>query len=501
MKKRSISMKILLINPPTLNAVKTNQSSYTISAVNFFPPINLLYLATTLKQRTNHSIKIIDADIERKDYQMIENAAKEENADIVGITAYSVAFYDCMETIRAVKRALPHAKICVGGSHTKYFAKETIEQPEIDYVFLGDAEYAFPELITILEKEGNVDDVKGIMYKKDGKVIVTGPPNVIKNLDELPFPTLDFIDYHKYYFAMGDSKPVAIIIGSRGCPHQCVFCQSANTGYRMRSVASMLNEIKHYLDHGITEFMFYDDTFNITAQRVIDFSKGVLEKGYTIKWSFRGRIDNVSEEMFKIAKEAGLILISYGVEDATDEGLMQMNRKQTLEQVFKGTALAKKYKILTSINFIIGLPTHKTKEDAMCIVQLAKKLKPDYCQLSVFVPHVGTKLYTAGVEKGILDPNFWTEYAKKPYKNAYIPFWEQYLTKTELDELIRKAYVSFYFNPKYIFQTLLNIKDMKNLYTKSKVGFNLFKLFVLSNLSIKNIQKSTVTEKKDMSGR
>lgn len=334
------------------------------------------------------------------------------------------------------------------------------------------------------------------MYKKNGKVIVTGPPNMIKNLDELPFPTLDFIDYHKYYFAMGDSKPIAIIIGSRGCPYQCVFCQSANTGYRMRSINSMLDEIKHYIDHGITEFMFYDDTFNITIQRVIDFSRGVLERGYNIKWSFRGRIDNVSEEMFKISKEAGLILISYGVEDATDEGLKQINRKQTLEQAFRGTALAKKYKILTSVNFIIGLPTQKTKEDAMRVIQLAKKLRPDYCQLSVFVPLVGTDLYKEGIKKGILDQNFWTNYAKKPYKDAYIPFWEEYLTKNELNNLIRLAYISFYFNPRYFFQTLLNIKDIKNLYTKSRVGFNLFKLFVLSNISIKNILRSNLTQTK-----
>ncbi len=50
-------MKVILINPPTTNALKTNESFFSISTINYFPPINLLYLATTLKQRTNAQVK------------------------------------------------------------------------------------------------------------------------------------------------------------------------------------------------------------------------------------------------------------------------------------------------------------------------------------------------------------------------------------------------------------------------------------------------------------
>lgn len=479
-------MKVVLINPPTTNCVKSNPGCYSMSVVNYFPPINLLYLATTLKQKTKHTVKIIDADIERKDYQMIEETVKQEDADVVGVTGYIETFYDCLETVRAAKRAVPNAKICVGGRLTKFFPKEVLEHPEIDYVFLGDAEYAFPELVDSIESKKPIDKVKGIMYKKNGEIIQTGQPNVITNLDDLPFPALDFIDYQNYYFTMGSSEPVAIIIGSRGCPYQCTFCQNANSGYRQRSIQSMLNEIKHYVDNGITEFMFYDDTFNITPQRVIDFSKGILEREYKIKWGFRGRIDLINEEMFKIAKEAGLMLMSYGVEDATDEGLKQIRRMHTLEQAFRGTALAKKYNIPISVNFIIGLPTQKTKEDAIRIIKLAKKLKPDYCQFSIFIPQIGTILYEEGIKKGIIVPNFWRDYIKKPMKETYIPLWEEYLTKEELAQLIKKAYISFYFDPIYIVKTLCKVKNIQDLLAKAQVGVNLLKLFIVKSFSQKS---------------
>lgn len=478
-------MKVLLINPPTTNAMKTNESFFTMRSVNFFPPINLMYPATTLKQRTNHTVKIMDADIEGKNYEEIEKEIKEEKPDIVGVTTYTLTFYDCLETIRAAKRAAPHAKIFVGGPLTKHFQKELLEyHPEIDYIFLGDAEYSLPELVTAIEKNTPIENVKGIIYRKDGQIITTGPPNVINNLDELPFPDLSLIDHMKYYFAMGNSNPVAIIIGSRGCPYQCGFCLSANSGYRMRSITSMLDEIKYYMDHGIKEFTFYDDTFNITAQRVIDFSKGILERGYKITWSFRGRIDNVTEEMFKVAKEAGLILMCYGVEDATDEGLERIKRRQTLKQIFKGTELAKKYKIPISMNFIMGLPQHKTEEDILRVIKLAKKLKPDYCQFSVFIPFLGTTFYKEGIERGILDPDFWTTYVKAPYKDAYIPFWEEHLKKGDLAKLVKKAHLSFYFDPRYIVQALRNVTSFKDLYVKIGVGINLFRLFVIKSYPI-----------------
>lgn len=476
-------MKIILINPPTANVMRTNEGFYSLSSVNATPPVNLMYPATTLKQRTNHIVKIMDADIEKKDYFMIEKEMRDERPDVVGVTLYTVCFYDGLETIKAVKRAVPHAKICVGGNLTKYFPKELLEfHPEIDFVMLGDAEYSFPELVNALENNISFMEVKGILYRNEqGQIIQTGPPNVIKNIDELPFPDLTLIQHMKYRLSTGTGEPAAVIIGSRGCPFQCGFCQSANTGYRMRSIQSMLDEVKYYLDHGITEVTFFDDTFNITPKRVIDFSNGLLDRGYKIKWSIRGRIELVNEEMFRVAKEAGLNLMSFGVEDATDEGLLYMKRGNTLKQVSEGVALAKKYDIPISANFIIGLPQHKTEDDIVRVIKLAKKLDPTYCQISIYIPHLGTRLYKEGIEKGILSPTFWLEHIKNPKKESYIEYWEEHLTQKQIRVLMKKAYLSFYFDPRYIIKTICQIRTVPEFVARAKVGYGLFKRFIVGS--------------------
>jgi radical SAM superfamily enzyme YgiQ (UPF0313 family) len=482
-------MKVLLINPPLQNAVKTFDSYFTMNAVNIFPPANLLSLGTVLRKKTNHAVRILDAYNDNLSFEEITAEVAKEKPDVVGVPAHTVTFYDCLHTIKAAKRACPEAISCVGGPLTKMFPKEILHHKEIDYVFLGDCEYTFCELVNTLEKKlekksksdntSEIDKIKGIMYRENGKIIETGSADKIKNLDELPFPDLTLIDYKKYYSAIGQSNSMAIIIGSRGCPYQCFFCSSANSGYRMRSIQSMLNEIKMYMDHGVTEFMFYDDTFNITPKRVIDFSKGVLERGYKIKWSFRGRIDLTNEEMFKVAKEAGLILMSYGVEDATDAGLEYMKRANTLKQVFEGTALAKKYKAPTSINFIIGLPQHKTKEDVYRVIKLAKKLQPTYCQFMLFQPNPGTTFYQMGIERGIVDPNFWLDYLKNPKKEMYALLWEESLSRQELQGLINKAHRNFYFDPFYMLKMLTTVKNMNDFIAKTRAGLNILRLFAL----------------------
>ncbi len=482
----------MLINPTLHNVVKSYDSYYTMGTVNAFPPANLLSIGTVLKHKTTHDVKILDAYNDNLTYEQIADEVAKENADIIGLPVHNVTFYDCLETIRAIRRKCPHVTVCVGGPLTKMFPKEILEHSEIDYVFLGDSEYTFVDLINALEKKKKsaIDSIKGIMYREKKEIVTTGIPDRVQNLDELPFPDLTLIDYTKYYSALESGKPVGIIIGSRGCPYQCSFCSSANSGYRMRSIPSMLDEIKMYLDYGISEFMFYDDTFNITAQRVIDFSKEVLARRYKIKWGFRGRIDTVSEEMFQIAKEAGLILMMYGVEDATDEGLEYMKRKHNLQQVYDGTKLAKKYKIPITINFMLGLPQHKTKEDVMRIIKLAKRLQPDYCQFTVFLPMPGTVFYTIGIEKGTVDPNFWPNYIRNPKKEAYAALWNAQLTREDLTALMAKAHRSFYFDPRYLIHMMRNVTSIQDFYTKTRAGLNLFKIFFMSKISGSSSQVS-----------
>ena len=63
---------------------------------------------------------------------------------------------------------------------------------------------------------------------------------------------------------------MSTIITSRGCPYQCSFCASQNTGYRFRSAENVLKEIKQVKKrYGVKNFYFIDDTINVNKARLI----------------------------------------------------------------------------------------------------------------------------------------------------------------------------------------------------------------------------------------
>ena len=55
---------------------------------------------------------------------------------------------------------------------------------------------------------------------------------------------------------------------------------------------------------GIYEFLFYDDTFTVNKQRVIDICQEIIRRKLDIGWDMRSRVDTVDEEMLRYLKMA-----------------------------------------------------------------------------------------------------------------------------------------------------------------------------------------------------
>ena len=100
-------MNVTIISPLLNNVAKAGDTYYTMNTVNIFPPVNLLSIGTVLKQKTKHNVKIIDAYNGNLDHEALASLVETEGADIVGIPAHNVSFYDCLEAIRAIKRKCP----------------------------------------------------------------------------------------------------------------------------------------------------------------------------------------------------------------------------------------------------------------------------------------------------------------------------------------------------------------------------------------------------------
>ena len=118
---------------------------------------------------------------------------------------------------------------------------------------------------------------------------------------------------------------------------------------------------------------------------------------------------------------------------------------------------------------MLGSPT-ETREDILKTIEFAIKLEPDFVHFSLTTPFPATELYHLGLEKKVLEYDYWKEFSQNP-KTDFIPsLWEENLSRDELIEMLRYAYKRFYTRPKYVVKELFKIRNFKELARKLKAG-------------------------------
>ena len=84
--------------------------------------------------------------------------------------------------------------------------------------------------------------VKGIVYRKDGQIIVNEEMELLQNLDEIPSP-YENLDVKEY------ENRIVYYETSRGCPFNCQYClSSAIKGLRYFSTDRVKRDLKNLID-------------------------------------------------------------------------------------------------------------------------------------------------------------------------------------------------------------------------------------------------------------
>jgi radical SAM superfamily enzyme YgiQ (UPF0313 family) len=484
-------MKILLINPPYENVVQwyPPDTNLTIDKFGTFPALGLLYIAGYLEKYSNHEVFVLDCPAENISYGALEEKLRQIRPDIVAVTSFTISLIDVVKTARLAKSIVPKAHITLGGHHAMAFPEESVSLDCFDSVMVGEGEKMFFELAAAIEKGLPIENIFGVCTKKnikerlnktapDGRFLPTYPvtPAYIENIDELPFPSRKHISHLKFFNITGKSNKLATLITSRGCPYKCAYCEMPYKQYRPRSLESVADEIEECLHMGYEEFHFYDDTFNITPERTIEFANIIKRRGLKFVWDFRGRVNTVTEESLKALKSVGLRLISFGVEAATNEGLEYINKALTVEKIKEVFAMCRKLKIETVANFIIGFPFEKNEADINKNINFAVSLDPTYIMFSVLTLNPHTRLYNEAIEKGLIDPQKYINFAKNPQSGFSVDHWTEFFTKEQLYKFHKKAYLKFYLRPAYAWRQVKSLSSWEEFKIKFKGFLALLKI-------------------------
>ena len=445
-RRRDRKMKIMLILPPSKFVLKDKLGITSI-------PLGLAYLASFV-ERDNHNVRIVDSPTLRYNIQDIKEEIKKFRPHIVGVTATTSSIYDAYNVAKAAKEINPGVKVVIGGPHVTFTAKETLKEcPFIDVVVRGEGEETFRELVNFFESSSedtwSLEEVKGITFRKDNKIIETDSRSLIKNLDSIPFPAYHLLPMEKYSL---EGKRFATIITSRGCPFSCIFCSSSRLfgkTWRARSPENVIEEIKLLKNkYGVREIEFLDDTFTLNKKRAEKICELLIKEKLDISWSCSSRVDTIDESLIEKLKKAGCHTIYVGVESGSQKILNIIDKGITLPQIEKTINLIKKVNINSFGSFILGIPGETVKTIKKTI-NFAKKLNPSFVQFSICTPYPGTKLFEMAKEKGWLLTKDWSKYTILD-QVMKIPG----MVTTNLNRWLLRAYLSFYLRPKFILDQL-----------------------------------------------
>lgn len=427
---------------------------------SLLPPLGMAYIAAVLEK--NNQVKILDTNIYDMNIDNIINYLSKNKFDMIGISVQTPMYKNFQELIKKIRPVIGKTILVAGGPHPTIFPEDIIkENPEIDYAVYGEGEVVFPDLVKTLKLKKDVSKVKGIAYRKNGRVLKTKKPDFIKNLDNIPMPARHLLPMEKYIPAPSSYRklPVFHMITSRGCPFRCVYCSSSQMlgrTFRQHSVGRVIKEIEFLIKkYKVKEIFFWDDLFTYNRKWVMDFCKEMIKRKLNkkIEWSCQSRVD-IDFNMLKKMREAGCWQIHFGVESGSQRLLDIIKKGITLEQARATIKWARKANIITRAYFMLGLPT-ETRKESLQTIEFAKEIDPDYAKFSILTPYPGTELYNTFKKEGEISTNAWEYYKTMGgFGGSERPYIPKGRTSEELNELHKKAFKDFYLRPKIILRFL-----------------------------------------------
>ncbi len=283
------------------------------------------------------------------------------------IVGFSVSFtrqiYETIRLAKVMRDNLIDVHFTIGGQGVSFIIPKILEDNNFfDSGICFEGEETFLELIQHLEGNKNINDIKGLCYRFENRIVLNEYRNPVNNLDQFPFM------YRKVLPKKIESGHVSLIT-SRGCTGKCLFCSSGyfsnryhtSKRWRYRSAENVIQEIEKIKEnYDELAISFVDDNFLGGLQegydRAKNFAKILIDKKIEIKWAIECRIDDVEYELFELMRRAGLMNVFLGVESGNEIDLKLFNKNISLAQIDKAINVLEELELTYNIGFIMFHP-------------------------------------------------------------------------------------------------------------------------------------------------
>ncbi|UCB56938.1 MAG: B12-binding domain-containing radical SAM protein [Candidatus Omnitrophota bacterium] len=381
-----------------------------------YNPLGLLYVGSYLKNNGyDVELEIVplksfteDSFVERKAKKIAEG-----NYLFVGfsvLTGPQTKFSAILsKKIKEFDNKLP---IVWGGVHPSLVREQTLKEPYVDIIVMGEGEKTALELASaLLSQDRDLSLVRGIGYKKTGELIFNQGRELIKDLDEIQLDW-SLVDMKKCLLDVpGKNVKDFSYITSRGCPHFCSFCYNKTfhkRKWRTHSLERIISDIKQLKkNYGMKTVSFLDDHFFVNKNRSFEILSRLKDIDVNCT-GFLLRIDEITEDSVKRLYDLGVKSLFIGIESGNDRILSLMNKNTNKKMILEKFSILSQYKdIAIGANKIIGYPTETMEEieDSLDLsIKLSELIPGIVVTYNTFLPYPGTEAYQLALQEGFRPP-------------------------------------------------------------------------------------------------
>ena len=326
-----------------------------------------------------------------------------------------------------VEKISTSAKKIAGGLQPTGEPKQMLTRfPNVDFFIMGESELVLTELADKIDQRKELLTTNGLIWKKDGKIIINKPQQIISDMDAIS--TYDYSMFDDQVFLRPYNGRIVRGVDyelSRGCVYACSYCvettiqqyygfteitdqgiiKNASAYLRSKSAKRIFAEMNTLNQKfGIEYFRCQDTNFLTIDHNVLnELSELINSSGLPIYLYVETRPEGINKSSVELLKKMKVDGVGMGIEVSSEAFRKNhLNRFPAQDKIIEAFSLLKDAGIKRTSYNIIGLP-NETEDMIIDTIKFNSVLQPDNITVAFYSPYLGTKLQTESEKLGDFD--------------------------------------------------------------------------------------------------